>query len=84
MNDRMTRERAEEYEIYNYEVGIKPDTEFVTVSYWETLEAMSRFAGADPRRIHHLPRDHEFLVELPKGVQILKVRWTHGNTGGGD
>lgn len=33
------------------------DTEFVTVSYWESVEAMSRFAGPDPRRIHHLERD---------------------------
>jgi hypothetical protein len=30
--------------------------------------AMSRFAGDDPRRIHHLARDAEFLIELPQGV----------------
>jgi hypothetical protein len=34
---------------------------------------MSRFAGDDPRRIHHLERDAEFLIELPQGVQILTV-----------
>jgi heme-degrading monooxygenase HmoA len=64
---RTKRERADEYEAYNYEVGIKPlienalgvqclredretETEFVTVSYWESVEAMSRFAGSDPSR----------------------------------
>ena len=34
---------------------------------------MSRFAGADPRKIHHLERDAEFLIELPKDVQILNI-----------
>lgn len=49
------------------------ETEFVTISYWESVEAMSRFAGPDPRRIHHLPRDAEFLIELPEGVQALEI-----------
>lgn len=49
------------------------ETEFVTISYWENVEAMSRFAGPDPRRIHHLPRDAEFLIELPDGVQVLEI-----------
>jgi heme-degrading monooxygenase HmoA len=96
---RPTRERADEYEAYSYEVGIKPlidkalgvqyfredretETEFVTVSYWESIEAMSRFAGSDPTRIHHLPRDPEFLIEVPDRVQILMIRASHGDTGG--
>jgi hypothetical protein len=49
------------------------ETEFVTISYWESVEAMSRFAGKDPRRIHHLARDPEFLIELPEGVQVLDI-----------
>ena len=49
------------------------ETEFVTISYWETVEAMSRYAGKDPRRIHHLERDAEFLTELPENVQILEI-----------
>ncbi len=97
---RTTRERADEYEAYNYEVGIKPliekalgvqtlredrenDTEFVTISYWESVEAMSVFTGGDPTRIHHLERDAELLIELPKDVQVLQLRKSHGATGGG-
>jgi heme-degrading monooxygenase HmoA len=57
------------------------ETEFVTISYWESVEAMSRFAGADPRRIHHLERDAEFLIELPEGVQILDIVAVMGRTG---
>jgi len=58
------------------------ESEFVTISYWESVEAMSRFAGSDPRRIHHLERDPEFLIALPEGVQVLQIRATHGDTGG--
>lgn len=49
------------------------DSEFITISYWENVEAMSRYAGSDPRRIHHLERDKEFLIELPKSVQVLHI-----------
>ena len=92
---RTTRERADAYEVYNYEVGIRPliekamavqtfredrehDTEFVTISYWESVEAMSAFTGSDPTKIHHLPRDPEFLIEMPTGVQILHLRHCDG------
>lgn len=54
------------------------ESEFVTVSYWESVEAMSRFAGPDPRRIHHLPRDPEFLIELPDSVQIMQISASKG------
>jgi hypothetical protein len=60
------------------------ESEFVTISYWESAEAMSRFAGDDPRRIHHLERDAEFLIELPNEVQVLDVVASHGQTGGSD
>jgi hypothetical protein len=58
------------------------ESEFVTISYWESVEAMSRFAGDDPKRIHHLKRDAEFLIELPEGVQVLEMLTSSGNTGG--
>lgn len=57
------------------------ETEFITVSYWESVEAMTRFAGSDPRRIHHLERDAEFLIELPQTVQVLEITASHGRTG---
>jgi hypothetical protein len=57
------------------------ETEFMTISYWESVEAMSKFTGGDPRKVHHLERDKEFLIELPKEVQILRLRKSHGVTG---
>lgn len=56
------------------------ESEFVTISYWESVEAMSRFAGPDPRKIHHLKRDAEFLIELPQGVQVLQFVHSFGRT----
>ena len=95
---RTRRERADEYEAYNYEAGIKPliekalgvqsfredrehETEFMTISWWENVEAMARFTGGDPTRIHHLPRDAEFLIDLPQRVQILRLLTSFGRTG---
>jgi heme-degrading monooxygenase HmoA len=92
------RERADEYEAYNYEAGVKPllskalgvqslredrehDTEFMTISYWESVDAMSAFTGGDPRTVHHLERDEEFLIELPREVQVLRLLKSQGVTG---
>ena len=98
---RTRRERADEYEAYNYEAGIKPlvekalgvqtfredrgdETEFMTISYWESVEAMASFTGRDPTAIHHLPRDAEFLLELPERVQVLRLLKSHGVTSAGE
>ena len=59
------------------------ESEFMTISYWESVEAMSRFAGEDPRRIHHLARDAEFLIELPRAVQVLNIVASAGRCAGG-
>jgi heme-degrading monooxygenase HmoA len=95
---RVRKERADEYEKYNYDVGIKPliekamgvqtfredrdtESEFMTISYWESVDAMSAFTGGDPTSIHHLDRDKEFLIELPDSVQIVRLLTSHGRTG---
>ncbi|CAH2396218.1 hypothetical protein MES5069_130113 [Mesorhizobium escarrei] len=49
------------------------ETEFVTISYWPDVEAMATFTGDDPHKIHHLPRDEEFLVELPERVTVMQI-----------
>jgi heme-degrading monooxygenase HmoA len=54
------------------------EVEFVTISYWESIEAMTGGTGADPYRTHHLDRDAELLIELPERVQILSILGTHG------
>ena len=86
---RVRPDRADEYEAYNYEAGIKPliekamavqtfredrenETEFVTISYWENVEAMTAFTGGDPNQIHHLDQDAEFLIELPRRFRSFR------------
>lgn len=59
------------------------ESEFITISYWESVEAMARFTGSDPRKVHHLDRDAEFLIELPTSVQVLEIVASSGNCGGG-
>jgi heme-degrading monooxygenase HmoA len=46
----------------------KDTTEFTTISYWESFDAIHRFAGDDIERPHHLPQDPEYLIELPNRV----------------
>ena len=57
------------------------ESEFVTISYWESVPAMARFTGGDPYRVHHLDRDREFLIELPERVQVLDTVALHGRCG---
>jgi hypothetical protein len=42
---------------------------------------MTSGSGADPRQAHHLERDAEFLIALPRAVQILTILDTRGANG---
>ncbi|HEV7920654.1 MAG TPA: antibiotic biosynthesis monooxygenase [Thermoanaerobaculia bacterium] len=49
-------------------------TDFIVISYWDSLEAIHAFAGADVEKTHHLPRDAEYLLELEPTVRHYTVR----------
>jgi hypothetical protein len=86
---RTAREKADAYQRYWLDTGTAPliargavavqmlredrqaDTEFTTISWWHSIEEMA--PGGDPYRVHHLPRDAEYLIELPERVQILML-----------
>jgi len=55
------------------------ETEFMTISYWDSIEAMTKDPKADPYRAHPLERDAEFLIELPQRVQILAILESRGS-----
>ena len=74
------RERASA--VQTFRVDRDHESEFVTISYWPSLEAMTSFSGADARAVHHLPRDAEFLLELPRSVEILELRTSYQNHAG--
>lgn len=47
--------------------------EFVVLSFWESMEAVERFAGADPTRAVFYPEDDRFLVRRELTVDHYDV-----------
>jgi len=47
--------------------------EFTTISYWSSRDEIRAYAGADIEKPHHLPRDAEYLLELPPTVTHYDV-----------
>lgn len=54
--------------------------EFMFVSFWESLEAVARYAGGDPEHPKYYPEDRAALLDLPDRVDHfdvvdLRPRW---------
>jgi heme-degrading monooxygenase HmoA len=54
--------------------------EFMFVSFWDSMEAIARYAGGDPARPKYYPEDRAALLELPDRVDHfdvvdLQARW---------
>ena len=47
--------------------------EFTVISYWESTEAIRKFAGNDIEKTHHMPKDAEYLLEIEPTVQHYEV-----------
>jgi hypothetical protein len=50
--------------------------EFTTISYWRDFDAMAAMhpEGTDDiRRVSHLPRDPDFLLELPEFAEVSEL-----------
>lgn len=53
--------------------------EFMTISYWGSRDEIGAYAGDDIEKTHHLPKDAEYLLELPPHVlhfDVLVDEWT--------
>ena len=48
-------------------------TEFLVISFWESIEAVKRFAGKDYQKAVILPRDREYLLEVEPNVLHYEV-----------
>jgi heme-degrading monooxygenase HmoA len=48
-------------------------TEFTVISYWESREAIKKFAGDDIEKTHFLPKDPQYLLELEPKVKHFDV-----------
>ena len=49
------------------------ETWFTTISYWADMNAMTAFTKGEPTKVHQLPRDPEFLIELPQRIEIHRI-----------
>lgn len=49
------------------------ETWFTTISYWADQDAMRAFTKGAPTKVHHLHRDPEFLIELPKRIEVHRI-----------
>ena len=47
--------------------------EFMTISYWSSREEIRAYAGNDIEKTHHLPKDRDYLLELPRYVKHYDV-----------
>ena len=52
-------------------------TEFITISYWANREDIKNFAGDDIEKPHHLPKDKDYLLELPEFVKNCDLKVNH-------
>lgn len=44
-------------------------TEFALLTFWESMDAVRRFAGDEPERARYYPEDARFLLEMPDRVE---------------
>lgn len=47
--------------------------EFMTISYWGSRDQIRAYAGDDIEKTHHLPKDAEYLLELPPYVKHYDI-----------
>ncbi|MBN3907713.1 MAG: antibiotic biosynthesis monooxygenase [Nostoc sp. NMS1] len=49
------------------------NTEFTVISYWESRDAIRKFAGNDIEKVRPLPRDNEYLIKPETKVKHFDV-----------
>lgn len=47
--------------------------EIVTLTFWESYDAIRAFAGNDPERARYYPEDGRFLLDFPETVEHYDV-----------
>ena len=47
--------------------------EFMLISFWDSMDALRRYAGPDPERPKYYPEDKAVLLELPDVVDHYDV-----------
>lgn len=50
-----------------------PETEFVVLSLWDSMDSVRRFAGPEPGRAVYYPEDRRWLKRLDPGVEHYAI-----------
>ncbi len=53
---------------------------FLTLTLWEAIEDVKRFAGPDPNKAKYYPEDEEFLLGFEPTVEHYEVAADPGNS----
>jgi heme-degrading monooxygenase HmoA len=59
---------------------VSDTTEFMFVSFWDSMDALAAYTSGNPERPKYYPEDRAALLELPEGVEHyqvvdLQARW---------
>jgi heme-degrading monooxygenase HmoA len=49
------------------------EVEFLTLTFWDSVDAIEAFAGSDYELARYYPRDQEFLTRFDKHVEHFDV-----------
>jgi heme-degrading monooxygenase HmoA len=47
--------------------------EFIVLSFWDSMDAIRRFAGENPERAVYYPEDERYLLEMTPSVEHYEV-----------
>jgi hypothetical protein len=53
--------------------GEEEQAHFLTLSLWDSIEDVKRFAGPEPERAKYYPADEEFLLDFEPMVEHYEV-----------
>lgn len=51
--------------------------DFTVISYWDSIDAIKRFAGEHYEQTHNLPKDSEYLIDMEPTVKHVEVLVNH-------
>jgi heme-degrading monooxygenase HmoA len=60
-------------EIYFSTRDTGDEAQFILVTIWDSIEAMTGFTGGDPYMAKYYPEDDEYLIEKTPYVEIYKI-----------
>ena len=81
--DFLVRRAVPDYESVEGNLGVEilmaeegDVADFLVLSYWESMDAVRRFAGEDYERAKYYEEDKDFLLEFEPYVRHYRLAWS--------